>query len=551
MNVASISTFRPVSPDADWETIRARIMALLATLAGDDWTDHNAVEPGVTLAESAAWGLADLHYRTEERHFDRWPMEVRLWEDDGELHWHAALPPSDLAGLADRLAEDGTTPGQSCARELEPLVRSAASREEAVAVVADGTWGATTFSAEEASTVVDLLRRRLVRQVAQESTDLIIDVIEQERISAGPSASAAQIDAAAVTRLKPDLSQLWGPEIRAVVRRVRRRMSADAVAARAHQILAVTDPADTAALRADLEASDLLTAAESSMAMALHPTPPGAVPESWERVDGSTRLWPPHPLQALTCEPVTANDYARLARAAQLPSSLPPVRRAWAVPGRLPGVAWDGRTVGATETRAGTVTIVVEPEDAPADVTSYLRAILRHTIGSEVVMPHPTWLDDLDQNDPRRMICDEVGAAILRRCPVTLKGTIVAGVGADRVDLIDAAVARVGSFFENGRPESRVAPGAGASIEGPWPNVAQPADGWVPGESIRVTEVIQVIAEDPVVLGVEDLTMSVDGGPFLPVTGDEVPLAPDCVPVIADHQCLQVKLALGAECIDG
>ena len=64
----------------------------LTATATPAWTDHNAADPGITLLEVLAYGLADLHYRTAERHLDGWPLEVRAWDADAGRHWHATLP---------------------------------------------------------------------------------------------------------------------------------------------------------------------------------------------------------------------------------------------------------------------------------------------------------------------------------------------------------------------------------------------------------------------------------------------------------------------------
>src|SRR5262245_27718527 len=119
-----IAPFFPVEPDADWETIRARVMARLTTDVPRSWSDHNPIDPGVTLAESAAFGLADLHYRVAERRIDAWPLEMRAWESDVARHWHATIPPGSLSAIATALA----SPGPASAVALEPAIRRCASR---------------------------------------------------------------------------------------------------------------------------------------------------------------------------------------------------------------------------------------------------------------------------------------------------------------------------------------------------------------------------------------------------------------------------------------
>lgn len=553
---ASIAAFRPQPPDADWETIRARVMARLAHPAPPAWTDHNAADPGVTLAEAAAFGLADLHYRTATRTAARWPMEQAAWEADGDRSWHAGVPAGTATGIAGALAGDVGS-GRTMGQVLEPLVAAAACRDDARALLAAAPWAAA-LAGLPLDAVIDLLRARVVRRVAHEASHLVGRAVTVARARGG---TPDEVDARAAADVGRDLP-LWPDEVARLVRRERRARTAAVVAARAAEVLAAGTEAQLSAVRA-LLAGDGLTSAEVDAAIALHPAPPGVRPELWERTDadpsappiraGETTIWPPHPLQALTCEPVTAEDYARLARGA------PGVTRAWAVAGQLPGVAWDGRAVTAASSRPGTITLVVEPAATPSNPTAFLRGVLRAAVGSEVDRPHPTWQDDLSPLDPRRGICDEVGAALLRRCPVVVQATLVCDVGTDRAAIVAGARARISAHFAAGRPESRTTagPGAGAgapvgtpAVSGPWPRVDQPAEGWRPGESIRVTEVVQALLEDPAVLGVESLAFRVDGGAALPGSSGSVPLGPACVPVLADAQCLRVRLALQGGCAD-
>jgi hypothetical protein len=316
-------------------------------------------------------------------------------------------------------------------------------------------------------------------------------------------------------------------------------------------IVAATSAAAVTAVRADLAAADLSTD-EVDLAMMAAPVPLGTVPEDLEETDGASRVWPPHPLQALTCEPVTDADYARRARVH------PQVLRAWAVRGRLVGVGWDGRAVSTAAATKGAVTLVVERMPKPADVPAadwasepvFLTMVLRAAIGSEVDQPHPTWQDTLDPLDPRRMMCDEVGATLLKTCPVVLQGKLVTGVGADRAATVGGALARVAAHFAAGRPESRPAPATGPLIDGPWPRVNQPVAGWTPGEAIRFTEVVTAISADPAILGVEELAIKAGTGPFIGSTDGSVPIDPDCVPELAVVQCLQVRFAVTGECSD-
>jgi hypothetical protein len=539
VSVTPISAFRPVDPDADWEVIRERLMTALALAVPTTWTDHNAVDPGVTLAEAAAFGIADLHYRTETRPFDVWPLEVHDWLPDASRHWHTSLPAGAWGGLAAALAgaaPAGTGSG-SVADVLEPLIRACGAPGDAVALLSRAPW-AGTFTTAQAPAAIALLRARRVRQVAHELTDVIADAVEAARAGGG---SVAARDAQAAGALALSLP-LWPDELTALVRRERRRRSAQVLLDRIDDVRAATTSAAATALRVELAKQDL-TADEAGLAMAAVPVPVGMLPEDFEDTDGSSRVWPPHPLQALTCEPVTAGDYARLAR------SHPDVGRAWAVKGQLAGVGWDGRVVAGTTVRLGALTIVVERTSGAQSDTALLREVLATAVGSEVVQPHPTWRDTLDPLDPRRLICDEVGAALLVVCPVVLQGRLVTGVGADRAATIAGALARVAVYFATGRPETREAV-AGPLVDGPWPRTDQPSTGWTPGESIRFSEVVQAISRGEEILGVENLSIKVGAGPFVPSSAGSVSLDPACVPGLAGTQCLSVRLSLQGDCAD-
>ncbi len=61
----SISPLRPVSPGLDFEGLKARGIALLQELSGDEWTDFNEHDPGVTTLEQICFALTELAYRAE------------------------------------------------------------------------------------------------------------------------------------------------------------------------------------------------------------------------------------------------------------------------------------------------------------------------------------------------------------------------------------------------------------------------------------------------------------------------------------------------------
>lgn len=539
---APIAPFVPSDLDPDWETVRSRLLATLTELVPVAWSDHNAVDPGVTLAESAAFGLADLHYRVAERDYDAWPLEGGGWLAPGDRHWHRAFPGEALAGIAEALAAPATS-----AALLEPQVRACASAADATALLARAPWAAA-FTAAQRPLVVALMRGRLVRRVAHEQAHVIAQAVAAQRETGG---SVADRDARAVAELSYGLP-LWEDEIRAVVRRERRRLSRDALATR---LAAVRDATASSApaLRAELAALDL-TSAELDVAMAAGEQPPGLLPEDLEDDAGRTRVWPPHPVQALTCEPVTADDYARRAR------SHAGVRRAWAVPGRLDGVAWNGLPTGTTahdavDPDAPAITLVVERPGAPLTAAAgreFLRDVLATAVGPEVRAPFTDWqdLDHLDDLPPRRTICDEVGASLLAQAPLLVRGTLVTGIGVDPVALVAGVRARIAAFLDAGRPERR-GPDPAGDVDGPWPRVEQPAGGWVPGEPVRFTEVVAAVVAHPDVWGIEKLGLKLEGaGSFVPQSAGSLAIPGNAVPVLADGRCLRVRFSLATRCGD-
>lgn len=551
--VTPITPFVPVPPDADWETVRSRAVERLTTTAAPAWTDHNSADPGITLLEVAAHGIADLHYRTAERALDAWPLDARAWVPDDDRHWHATLPAGSLTAIGEALdaldrTVDPPVPSPTSAAVLEPLVRACASAADATALLSSPPWSAAIAAAERPA-VIALMRSRLVRQIAQEHADLIADVVAVQRdpddLQGGDRRAAAELAFSL---------PLWEEEITALVRRERRRLGQEALVARLAEVRAAT-AGSTSAVRDSL-AADGLDADEVDIAMAAQAEPLGYLPEDLEDAAGSSKIWPPHPIQALTCEPVTADDYARRARAH------PGVGRAWAVPGRLAGIAWNGLPTGtlptvAVDEGAAALTLVVERVAGTGSAAAFLREVLAVAIGPEATAPFPDWRSDRDDLEPRRTICDEVGASLLSDVPVLVQATLVAGIGLDRDEVLQDVRRRITAFFAAGRPASETPTAASGiddpwpRIDGPWPRIDQPSGGWMPGEAIRFTEVIEAMAGNPLVLGVEQLAMKVEGRPdFVPQSAGRLEIPRNAVPRLADANCLRVRFALTTECDD-
>lgn len=543
--VEPMTAFVPAAPDADWETVRARLMTEVAS-RGPGWTDHNAADPGVTIAEVLAFGIADLHFRTSRPPFTQWPLAGDGYRAAADRHWHTVLPLPELRTASDALAPLATTLAAT-AGALEPIVRAAASRADADAVLAAEPWR-SAVPAGQRIPLLAVLRDGLVRRTALEFADLVSDVVDVEDRREG---SPAERDGRAAQRLALSLP-LWPDELAALVRRERRRRALDLATARRPAILAATSPAERGTIVATL-VGDGLVAAEAEIASAAAHVPAGVVPEDLEHAGGATRIWPPHAVQALTCEPVTAADYARRAR------THPGVARAWAVKGRLEGVAWHGlpttdaaalpvgdpRRYWAVDPAAAAITLVVETRDPEAVVgDEFLREVLAMAIGEQVRHPFLAYRHDLDDETPRRLVCDEVGAALLKRIGVVVQARLVVSATAAGADVVADATARLQRYFREGRPESAVSERAAESPSGPWPDAPQPAGGWNPGEAIRFTEIVEQIVADPAVLGVEALYLGREGEPTLTAASESfLTIPPDAVPVLAEGDCLTIVYA--------
>ncbi|WP_372700032.1 hypothetical protein [Arthrobacter sp. JSM 101049] len=547
---APITRPEPTAPDADWEDIRTRILAHLAAHAAPGWTDHNTADPGITLAEAAAYALADLHYRTGTRRFEDWPLEVRGWAPDADRHWDTTLPagrwdpepePGDPAGtpedrapltsIADALADP-------LVAELERLLHDAESPADAAALLSSPPYSGV-IRARDRAAVAALLRTRMLRRIAHDEAGTVAAALTEAARTAAPGTPAAAIDAAAAAALAARLP-LWEPEAAALVRRERRRRSREILMDRLAEVRTAT--ADTAAVIRGRLAAAGLDPEEAELALAAAPDAAGMAPEDLEDGSGHSLIWPPHPIQALTCEPATAADYARRAR------TDPRVARAWAVPGRLEGIAWNGLPTGtlpsvAVDPDARALTLVLEAQVPDGERDGFLRQVLAVAIGPESTAPFPEWREDVDDAAPRRLLGDEVGAALLVRVPVLVQATLVTAVGVPRETVIEAARERIAAFFAGGRAGTP-APAEPVGFDGPWPRADQPAGGWTPGEPIRFTEVTAALVADPHLWGVENLALRLeDDAVFTPAGAGALDIPGRSVPVLAAGRCLRVRYA--------
>ena len=253
---------------------------------------------------------------------------------------------------------------------------------------------------------------------------------------------------------------------------------------------------------------------------------------------------------------MTADDYARRARAHA------DVGRAWAVPGRLEGIAWNGLATGtaaaiAVDENAPAVTLVVEwaghkpasPTQAQTD--EFLRDVLQQAIGPEVRGAVPglagrrqrarATTDGMRRGRgqrPRRGTDPRPGHAG-HRGRRGRRGRRRRRTRQDRRIL-------------RGPPGRERLPAApSGSVDGPWPRIEQLLGGWIPGDPVRFTEVVSAIVANPEVLGVEELAMKIDGAAnFVPQSAGRLEIPRNAIPVLAGANRLKVRFSLTLECGD-
>lgn len=538
------------APDAGFEELLRSALTTVQEQAGraatslapaGAWTDHNTHDPGITILEACLWALADLHYRTGERAWETWPAEA-------SAGWRS----SPLPGAQRSRLELALGPGRAAALVAIAASPSLARAKTAVAAAA-GT------SEEVAGAIVRLLREPLVLRAALDRGGAITAAIE----SAATETEAQAAVAEAVAGLG-----LWPEEVDELLRREDRRALARTLRERPDAIRAAVDAARGSAdpppaVFVELAALGL-DAAAARTALSLVPCPPVRA-ETWElEPDGETTLWPPHPLQVRTCEPVTAGDYLRLFQ------SDPEVARAWLVSGLAAGVRWDGGVQGtARPFRRGALTIVVEAVAGIEATTAFLRTLLRRALGA-VEVDAPGGLVDhrtkIGAGSPRRLLGDELCVAAVGLCLVEVDATIEIEPDASTIAVKEEAESRLELFLSPSRtlpPE--LAPPAPArralvcpdELEGPLPPptaiaefLADPAGseregGWRPGEPVRIGEVQQLLQSIPGVAGVELLRVRRSDATEWEHTS--VQLDRFCVPAL-DESCLCIAIVSRREC---
>lgn len=458
----------PREPDADFDSLRELALAAIRKTQEDvpeGWTDHNLHDPGITMLEAAVWSIADLHYRTEEREgqFDGWSAELSAWRGSGLARGEATRAAAATV-LRDHL------------EEAQRIQSEASSRSRAIV----GLTRRFSIPASAASSVARVLREPLLLRAVLDRSGAVARAIEED------SENPRRAVAAAVEDLG-----LWPEEVDALIARERRRRLVDVLRTSADEVRAIVETAPHASgARAALEARFDLTPDQSWLALALHPCPP--VPASfWESAPGATGLWPPHPLQMRTCEPATGEDYRRLLL------NTAGVKRAWVLKGLAPGIRWDGEEQKTSlPHRQGALTFLVEPDQqelkalgaplASAD-RAFLSLCLQRALAgqrglSEQARPFPDYRENVDDDTPRRLLGDEIGAALLTACGVVVKGTLEIASNASGERVLRRAEDLLEGFLSSDRISPLERPAASLSrlscpedLDGPWPMLVEAA----------------------------------------------------------------------------
>ena len=140
---------------------------------------------------------------------------------------------------------------------------------------------------------------------------------------------------------------------------------------------------------------------------------------------------------------------------------------------------------------------------------------------------------------------------MLKRVEVVVQATLVLPATANRGAAVADVAARIGRFFEDGRPENRTDPAPAGLISGPWPPAPQPPGGWFPGEAIRFTEVVEAMVGNREVIGVKEVFMKVKGPDAMtPASAGHLNIPAGSVPVLAGAGCLETVIAVTGGCSD-
>ncbi len=533
-----------VESGTGFEELREAALEVIGRKASA-WTDHNFHDPGVTMMEAGLWALADAFFRCETRPFRGWPAEVAraAWRGPAALPEQApgTVLESKAADLRDALASVGSR---------------RAAIEAVVTKIGDGSLHRTN-----AELLVRLLREPLLRRAVLDRADTINKACDDALPGSAEDDTAAR---GTLAQVLPGLG-LWSDEIAMAVLHERRRRLSDLMNRRAVAVVAAVEEAtDWGSAQQSVKERFELTDQDAFVAASLTPVP-RAMPEDFEETDGKSRIFPPHPLQALTVEPVLDADYRRLL------AGVDGVKRGWVIKGVAPGIAWNSTPQDkAVPERPGAFTLLIERDpEAPAprdeDDVGFLKrcldGCLSGALGDHKVSekPYRHYFEDLDDIAPRRLLCDEIGAALLCLTEVVVRARLVVEVDAN-AEYIRGSVRRllkgflssdrVAPFEPERKPPER--PTRAGQIDGPWNWEPELPPGWQPGQPVRVNEVVQLLSGVPGVLGVDGMALKradkfKDAGS--PWQTEHLPLDPHCVPTLADKpDCISVTTESGGEC---
>ena len=510
----------------------------------------------MTLAEAAAFGLADLHYRTAEPALDAGRSRSPAWEPAPDRHWHATLPPGATAVVADVLASPARQP-RALRRPRARTARRAGARRPAT------RSRSSPARPGPARSPPGRRRRRsrccaagLVRRLAHEHTDVVADAVDAQRTTGG---SVAERDARAAAELAVVLP-LWAGRARA-------RSSGGSAAAGPPRRCwtASTRSSPRPRPRRPPSSGPTLAAADLSpdevdVAMAAAPVPLGVVPEDLE--DDRRRV----PGLAAAPAPgahVRAGHRRRL-RAARPGAPPGAAGLGGARPAGRASAGTAGRQATAVTHGAGAVTLRRRADVRPAEVPAASgrprpcssRDVLRTAIGTEVDQPHP----DLARHPrPARPAADDLRRGrrdAARRLPghrSRARSSPASARTARRTGRRRAGtrrgVLRGGPPGDAGRRPRRRRP----LIDGPWPRV-DAADRRLDARARRSGSPRSSPRSSPTPRPRRRAARRSRWratGPFVGSTAGSVPLDADCVPELARRQCLRVRFALAGECSDG
>lgn len=78
----TIEKAAPKEPSMDFEFLRKRGIELLQQLSGNNWTDFNLHDPGLTILEQLCFSITELAYRTD------FPLQDLLADETGKIDYH-------------------------------------------------------------------------------------------------------------------------------------------------------------------------------------------------------------------------------------------------------------------------------------------------------------------------------------------------------------------------------------------------------------------------------------------------------------------------------